>query len=542
MGVGELIKRNRTVISAFCVGVSQWLLLTVSGLDKLFFVGTPEISQALVWGTKIFSLFMLGSFWGFMAYAVLKVRAHDSVWMRGTAIFFIYLAFQSVILLILWPGTWAWDDIAGFIHAETYHLEPWQHLITSVLYICCAHIFPYPGGYVLIANLMIALCVAGSITLAEEKLNLRRIKNPGIDIVLKLIPFAMPPIILYQFGGYRIGLLMYLELLTLVLIAVFLKSKHCSKGLLFFFALLLAVVAEWRSENIICLPLGIIAIMLLRGNALRERIAALALCVIVFGGIHRAQKQLMGGGYQYSIMSTMLPAVELMKHADPIEDQEEIRKMSSIISPELVYDNPDADGNLIWSLGKIHEIEIDKEMYDRYMDGLIRLALKHPAIILNERMKMFLGAAGLYGPDIQVSVVRYTVHLADEEYPNEWFVALRERNWSGSTPVFPDLRKHFIYYLGQQNSNGLATPLFYVYWNALIPIAILIMGAIVAMVKRNGVLLAIIGFLLLKTCAIILAEPGTLFMYYLPQYMAGYMLLSWGIVMIIGRKEKSKGA
>mgnify|MGYP000965993887 FL=1 len=176
------------------------------------------------------------------------------------------------------------------------------------------------------------------------------------------------------------------------------------------------------------------------------------------------------------------------------------------------------------------------------MDGLIRLALKHPIIIFNERMKMFMGAAGLYGPDIQVSLVRYTVHLADEEYPNEWFVALRERNWSGSTPVFPDFRKQFIYCLGQQNLNGIATPLFYVYWNALIPIAVLIIGAIVAMLKRNGVLLAIIGFLLLKTCVIILAEPGTLFMYYLPQYMAGYLLLSWGIVMIIGRKEKSRGA
>lgn len=529
------------MVLAFGVGLSQWLLLTVSGVDRLFFTGTPEISLALIWITKLLSLLMIGFLWSFMAYAICRVREGDVYWARGSKIFAVYFSIQIFLLLIFWPGTWAWDDIAGYIHAQTYHLEPWQHIITSVLYICSAHILPFPGGYIIVESIIVALCVSASIVIAEKTLGLRRFKKSVVDVALKIAPFLMPPILIYQFGGYRIGILMYLELLVIVMAAAFLRQKKSKRLVMAFFAFLVALVAEWRSENIFYLLVGLISIFALTGNEIRERLITGLLCLCIFSGIHYAQKRVMNGGYHYTVMSTMLSAVELMKHADAVRDQKAIQKMAPIISPELVKENPNADGNLIWGLGKIYEINITKEMYNRYMSGLMQLALRYPQILLQERMAMFTGAIGLKGPTVQVSSVSYTVHLTDEDHPNEWFEYLRQTNWTGVRPLFPEIRKQFIYWLGQQNPDGTPKPLFYLFWNGIIPLAFLALAFLMGIMRKHWLLSGIVGFFLLKTCIVILAEPGTLFMYYLPQYMAGYVLFFWGTVMVLTKDRKKKG-
>ena len=349
----------------------------------------------------------------------------------------------------------------------------------------------------------------------------------------------LPPVVIYQFGGYRTGLLIYLEVLAVVLVAKFLKQRQCKRAGLIAFAIIIGVISEWRSENIIYMILGIIAIVALTKNTIPERLAAIVLCIVVFGSIHRVEKNYMGSSYYYLIRSSILPAVELMKAADPVRDQEEIRKMAPIIHPEILKENPNADGYYVWDQERIYEIDISKKMYDDYMDGMVQLAFKYPHVLWKERSDRFAGAIGLRGSTVQVSSVSYAVHLMDIGQ-NEWYEAWRATEHSGIRPVFPEVRKHFIYLLGQQKPDTIPEPLFYVFWNGIIPTAFVLMAFFYAIVKRRWILFLISGFFLAKTVIIFAAESGSLFMYYLPQYVVGYMLLSAGIVMLLSKGRTMK--
>ena len=109
-------------------------------------------------------------------------------------------------------------------------------------------------------------------------------------------------------------------------------------------------------------------------------------------------------------------------------------------------------------------------------------------------------------------------------------------------PFAPELRKSLILALGQQTYDGKESPLFYVFWNGLIPIGFLIVALFYGLRKKNRLLFGLVAVLLIKMFAVILAEPSSWIMYYLSQYMAGYVLLSYWMIMILSRTRIQKGA
>ena len=205
------------------------------------------------------------------------------MWVRGFCIFKIYFLFCIVLLLILWPGTWSWDDLWMLDTVSKYtSWNPWQNVLTGIYFDLLLQVLPFPGGIILIQNLMISICVAFCITRLESTSLVGKLNNTSLDIILKILPFILPPIIMYQFSGYRCGMSMYLELMMVVeLLARFNADTAWDVKHMILFCLLVSVVARWRSESFIYIPCIIVLLLVMPTEIIKKHNKILSIVIII---------------------------------------------------------------------------------------------------------------------------------------------------------------------------------------------------------------------------------------------------------------------
>ena len=545
-----LVKNFKIPIIIACL---QWGILLAIDADSAFFIyirnaqGNVEASSVLLrWVTQLLALVLLCVIWSSGWFLAAKLRAGDRAYSRWFRFFSIYFGIQMLLMLILWPGTWAWDDIMTVeFSVRCYGIFAWQHIFTSIFQMVALHIFPFPAGIIIIQQLLIAICVATSLLLMEQSLGLKSLRNGALDTAIKLFPFLMPPVLMYQFSGYRNGPLVYLELLLVVLLLKEIKERkqRCAPIWYYIFLVsLLAVVAEWRSENIIYFATGACILVLRNYKKIYYKASIVVLALALFTAAHQVQKYIMGEDDMYAIASTMRPAVELLRRAEPLKDKKEIADMSEVVDKNYVDSHPGMHGELVFGKAGIRDKHISHQAYQKYMKGLTNLIIKYPGVFLHERVSLFLAAMGIRGDGLQMTNVQHTVHLMDTSYANTHLDFMRNSGWLMVRPFAPELRKSLILALGQQAYDGKESPLFYVFWNGLIPIGFLIVALFYGIRKKNRLLFGLVAVLLIKMFAVILAEPSSWIMYYLSQYMAGYVLLSYWIIMMLSRTRIQKGA
>ena len=335
---------------------------------------------------------------------------------------------------------------------------------------------------------------------------------------------------------------MYFELVCIIFLAKALM-KGISKRECYILSALIAIVAEWRSENIIYVVVWLLALAILnkRGERARNCIYAALICIGTFISVHALQSASMENPYVYSISSTMRPAVALLHKADSEKDQNELKALYRIINKEFVEAHPEANGEIVFGMSQLALQDLSHEEYQAYMNAVVKLALKYPGTVLNERFSVFVNAMGVNGAVLQVTNVLHAAHLMDINYPNDQLNFLRNSGWILVKPRFPVARRDFVLTLGQQDSIGKAKLLYYILWNSFIPVFILLGFFVSTLVKRQWFQCVVLGTIVIKLGIVILAEPSPWIMYFLTQYMAGYILLVYAFIMLLRRKEK-KGA
>ena len=248
----------------------------------------------------------------------------------------------------------------------------------------------------------------------------------------------------------------------------------------------------------------------------------------------------MGNPYVYSISSTMRPAVVLLKKADSQRDKKEIEALEKIIDESYVREHPEANGEIVFGQTQIALRDISSNDYNDYMRALFKLAIRYPGTFLGERFSVFSDAMGIDGAVAQVTNVQHAAHLMDDSYPNDQLDFLRNSRWVLTRPRFSDLRKSFILTLGQQDDTGKTKILYFVLWNGFIPLIVLVGTFGIKLIKRRWVESVLIGMLLIKAGIVILAEPSPWIMYFLPQYLIGYVVLSFYIVKVLSHRKQER--
>lgn len=302
-----------------------------------------------------------------------RIKQKDEIYVRGGFVFGVYFFLIAILMLFLWPGTWSWDDLHMLYDIRTYtSLRPWQHILSGYFLDILFQIFPFEGGVILLQNIMISVCVAYAITKLEVIFNIRRLESKYLDIGIKLIPFLAPPVLMYQFSGYRMGPYIYLELVMIVMLLGLLKeNKVWGKTYLAFFCFLAVIVSSWRTESFLYIPCICVCVVWTKKCVLtsRKKIVCVLLLLVGFFGMNRMQSDALGSS-NYEVISLLRPCVEVVHVADINEDAELLKAIDSVISVELILDNPGKSGEALYWSGAV-PVDYTEEEYSSFLKAFL---------------------------------------------------------------------------------------------------------------------------------------------------------------------------
>lgn len=514
------------------IALIQWFITTVLQVDRLFFIYDYETKYFLI--TKFLYFVFLLVIWCFIAETATRIKTDDERWKRGFFIFKVYLSVVICLLLVLWPGTWAWDDIWTLNRISHYsEWSSWQHIITGVYQDVLLQILPFPGGIILLQNIIISVCVAFVITKLEDIFGISILKNRALDIIVKLLPFLLPPVLCYQFSGYRIGLYVYIELVMLViLIGIQNDEKEWNIGYLILFCVLCTVVAVWRTESLFYTPCAILLFSFANKQVIpnRKKLLCIVILIISIQVVNKLQNDELGNA-NYKVISLLRPCAELVRAADYIEDADMLEDIDKVASLEIIHNNPAMNGeNLYFNTDVVRDGYTDED-YSLFVKAIVKLSIKYPEVVIVERWNVFINGSGINGSS--VTNVGSASVLFEAENENTAAKLFQSMDWIANKPVFKTARKAFINVLGMRirKNDGSHMCVFQrLIWNSIIPELILLYAWFKLLIRKKWCWFGICTAVLIKIPVVILTQPAHWFMYMLSFYFLGYTFLIYGIL------------
>ena len=160
-----------------------------------------DLQRPYTWVQKGMFLCFLALGWCFAFYVIRSFMAGSREIRRGLQVFGIYFSILLVMLILLWPGTWQWDDIGVLAGARCFDVLPWQHVLSSFFQNIFLQLIPTPGGVILVQLVIAAVIVSYAVTDFEMTFCGGRLICGfwPVDTLVKLIPFLLPPVVLYQY-------------------------------------------------------------------------------------------------------------------------------------------------------------------------------------------------------------------------------------------------------------------------------------------------------------------------------------------------------
>lgn len=507
------------------IAVLQWFVTMILQVDRLYFSYAVE-TKRMLFVKMLYGLLLLVS-WCYLFFVRRKIKDGEALYQRGFQVFVVYFIASMMLLLILMPGTWAWDDINVLIPLWSYSTFcPWQHIITGIYQDVLLQILPFPAGIIFFRCLISALCVGYTVAKLEAAFGIGFFRNVLLDYLAKLLPFFLPPVLMYQYSGYRIGLYVYLELGMLVmLLGAAYEKKEWSCPYLLLFCFLCVVVATWRTESFFYIPSSMLLLFFLGKRVLpnRKRLLCAVLLVCGFLGMNAWQNRELGND-NYKVISLLRPCAELIRAADYEMDSKELRLIDKVTSLEQIHNHPAFNGEgLYWSGGTVRG-GYSEEEYDDFVKAIVHLSLKYPKVVIAERWNLFVSATNINGAS--ATNVGGAATLLDEDTTNTAAIRAREQGWIAWSAPFRRIRKAFIYLLGCARFNG--TPIGKLYrlvWNALIPIVFLCYAWLRNLLRKNWFAWLLCTAVLIRLPVVVLTEPAGWIMYLLSFYFLGYVYL-----------------
>ncbi len=519
------------------IALTQWFITTIFQIDRCIFEYEAETGKTFV--IKGLYLVFLIMAWSYGFYVKNEVEKQNKTYIRGVKVFFVYFVLMMIMLLILWPGTWSWDDIeilTGILGYTSY--DEWQHFLSGLYQAVLLQIIPHPGGIILIQNAIISLIVAFCVVKIETSFDLVVVKNRYIDTIIKLIPFLTPPVLLYQFSGYRIGLYFYIELVMLVILICAVKDKkEWSWKYCMVFSFIAVLATCWRSESIfylIFIPL-LICLTDKRVLSLSKKIVSIVLIVVAVLAINRLQDVYLGND-DYKLVSLIGPYAAVVRSADPVEDKEQLDKIDKVVDIDKINAYPDAIGTVLYWLIHANRDGYTEEEFKDSFKAFAVLALKYPLQVFVERLKMFIHATGMTGLTWRVNW--QSILLFEQDDDSSYDEYFQEK---GYYPPFIKLRKAFINLLSCNTPSGEQIGVLRsLIWTTWIPMIILIYAWVNLIRKKSWYHFIIATAVIIKMPIVFITEPGQWIMYWLPFYFLGYTYLVYKILICWSEHKHNK--
>lgn len=440
------------------------------------------------------------------------------------------------VFLFVWPGTWSWDDVFIYTSALNYDLYPWQHFLTSIFHIMSLQLIPLAGGVVCVQICIASLIAGECIVSVVECIELRGIKRVVAEILL-LVSMLSLPVVTYLFSGFRMGIYSYLELLYLSKIFCFMRREKCiTKKELIFIIILTVLVSSWRTEGIfylVILPIIIYMLYQKRSITKKQGIGVIVSAILLTLFINGYNNKLIGDN-DYSITATIVPVVAILRDERAQLTQEELEELERVINLDVVKQNEIFKAEELFYMGLVRD-NYTKQEYYNYLKTYAKIIMKNPDTALQSMKEIFLQTAGVKFIDnrtLQRTVVVNTAGGTLRLYDNHTMHSrsfLQMKIPMKYPIISEESRNNAILKMACINSDGTVRPFYYVCWNLIIPLILVMICIIGTIVKRNKILFIILTSIVIRALILFFTSCAPYIMYYISVYLLAYF---WSFVFI----------
>ena len=524
-----------------------WSLYCVFSLDTLFFNGINRKFRLLFLLVLLIGSLLLSE-WFHQIFTLKNAYRR-----RVTLSILLQMLLMLALFLIVFPGSWSWDDVAVLEYAKDYRFHGFQHFLTSLYLILCLYFIPSAAGATAMQAILLSVLSGWVIVKVEDGY------LEGLSLFGKLLlrpAFFLPPILFHNYLFFRNVVCAYTELALLVYAAVAARRSLRWKDL-FLLSGFTALLASWRSENIYYLPFFFLYLIFagrkkkekktdepsgcssLRQSGFRQLSVRLLIFMLVCGlvlSVGKYNNHVIGSN-NYSVLTSACPGLALYREArtEPERNEKELAAIEKVLNEETIDANPDAGGAQLYWMSDFVNSYTDGE-YSDYLLAILRLIFRYPGTFLGERWKLFKDALGVNSE--QVMYVKDTILMFRED------PAFRETSGYASVtdemPLFPELREKLMLFAGNLREDLSFTSAHYIVWNLIPPMLFLIIGCIVFFIRKWYPEAFCLFAVLCKIPILFLTEPASFFMYYISVYLIGYFLLFSALASRLQRKNLRK--
>lgn len=501
--------------AGFIIPVIHWLVSFRT--DSLIFT----YSAGANWRTVIYKLLFLLFLMVMWNMIFLVWRSRKSIRDNKKACHFIqyftvYFGINLMILILIWPGNWIWDEYGILNAARNLGVDVWQHYLTTVFYVFSLMLFPFPAGILIVQNIVIAMLVAAIMIMIEEKAAYKKL------VWICMLLFLLPPALRQNHYPIRLSIYGYLECCFAVYLLFHNKSVLCSKTKIIGFSLLIAILSVWRSEGIIILILTL-CFYWYEGFQKRQdlrNIKLFTICALLGTLMLKLPQDILldkaGRDNSYEVTAYIESLDDLIKEeyrrepsSSILSELEKILDIDKVIaanSGEAAFWNGAVNG------------DVNNVMLKELRMAYVQLFLKYPKEFVIERVDTFLQTAG--GKKIPNAIATNSANLF---YDTREAVRYFREELPFNRPFSIKLREDILNMINcielDSRSDSAFTPLYYFFYNiigGMVCIAVVCIG--LRKKKETRLVAAVCS---LQILAVMITAPGKYFMYYFPIYLFG---------------------
>lgn len=456
--------------------------------------------------TKALVLLCIFLFLEFLVYA----------WKRPKLLvpFVLLMCIYGAGLLVTYPGYYMNDDPIIFSYATRYYPVYWHNYLTSLFYMTAMSLFPMSAAPVLLSDVFYALVFSYLYWRADR---IYGSKWCRILLLAGVLPFTLLGALMCFrpaiYAGFFVFYFVYLY---------FEWKEHAAltPRKLILLSLLTGVLALWRSESLVLLPLGLFLIGFAY-RSVKKAFVYFALSVVMFLLVKTPQSigEEKYYGSDYLIISTTRP-LSVILHRDQtyegsgqdIENISAVTEFGYLHNDSLscsAYNRYNSDHNE----GRYTQTGATEEMQDAYLKSAFRLILNNLDLYFGERLQLFLVTNGFFNYDKDmvlnlkpVASTDFHLYKHDRDYGMEMLQAYKR--------------------LPLSYHEGYAMALFKFGGEAFLPMLLLLLAAtIVSLVRKKWFLLTGFLALLAREAVIFLTAPASFIQYSYPMMYATAALL-----------------
>ena len=404
----------------------------------------------------------------------------------------------------------------------------WQSIITQLFYIYSMLLIPSPVGITIMQIIIISLCIAFLHTKVEMRFNK---KYYNIIIYLLLLT---PAIIINNLYALRLQLYAYIMMVLFTnLIFDYWDKKELKLLKAVFLYVLSALIILWRSEGIIFIFILPILMTITYKNLRKIYLVLLMLIINII--TYLGYSKIIPSDSRYQTLIFMNPlSVMLQEELKGDNIQEDLEKIDKVMDVKLIKENPSyIETPAYWN----YQDTIFREDYKQYMGDFYKayadIIINNPVEFIKARIKTFLL---FFGMDESTSKGgAFTRYFSGNTEKSEAISNFLDK-YKIMNPINKELKvsvETLLAGVEEAKDTGIRP----VFWNVLPILILMFIILIERLIHKDFITTMIILSLYAKAGAVFLTAPASYFMYYLPEYICGIVII---ILSIYKRIEEVK--